>query len=165
MFWVFRFLHCEVSRAAPYSIPHSIKHPYMNTASQDFPKHLGILRERMLHPTDYETAVNYFLEEFCGDEQFIMLSEREESPALLAVLTKVVSSAMNRNVKFEESKIFLLSGHRFYHGNASVEGRVVLFFYFKEVETGIAALIPGTRGAMEIARFRLPQGLVDPKCN
>jgi len=137
----------------------------MNTASQDFPKHLGILRERMLNPADYETAVHYFLEEFCGDEQFIMLSEREESPALLAVLTKVVSSAMNRNVKFEESKIFLLSGQRFYHGNASAEGRVVLFFYFKVVETGIAALIPGTRGATEIVRFQLPKGLVDPKRN
>jgi len=38
----------------------------MNSASQDFPFHLGVLRERMLHPTDYETAVSYFLEEFAG---------------------------------------------------------------------------------------------------
>lgn len=137
----------------------------MNTASQDFPKHLGVLRERMLHPTDYETAANYFLEEFCGDERFIMLSEKEESPALLAVLAKVVSAAMSRNVKFDESKVFALREHRFYHGNAIAEGRVVLFFYFKEAGTGIAALIPGVRGAMEVARFKLPEGLMDPKCN
>jgi hypothetical protein len=38
----------------------------MNSASQNFPHHLGVLRERMLHPTDYETAVYYFLEEFVG---------------------------------------------------------------------------------------------------
>lgn len=36
----------------------------------------------------------------------------------------------------------LLREHRFYHGIAAVEGRVVLFFYFQEADTGIAALIP-----------------------
>ena len=33
----------------------------MNSASQNFPHHLAELRERMLHPTDYEKAVHYFL--------------------------------------------------------------------------------------------------------
>ncbi len=137
----------------------------MNSASQDFPKHLGVLRERMLHPTDYEKAVHYFLEEFGGDEQFVIASERDDSPALLAVLGKVVAAAMGRNVSFGESKVFQLREHRFYHGNATVEGRVVLFFYFKDADAGVAALIPGVGGAMEVARFRLPSGLVDPKRN
>jgi hypothetical protein len=43
----------------------------MNSASQNFPHHLGVLRQRMLHPTDYELAVNYFLEEFAGDMAFV----------------------------------------------------------------------------------------------
>ena len=137
----------------------------MNSASQDFPKHLGVLRERMIHPTDYETAVHYFLEEFGGDEQFVVASERDDSPALLAVLGKVASAAMGRSVKFDESKMFQLREHGFYHGNAIVEGRVVLFFYFKAAETGIAALIPGVGGAMEVARFRFPSSLVDPARN
>jgi len=34
----------------------------MNSASKEFPRHLGVLRERMLHSTAYETAVSYFLE-------------------------------------------------------------------------------------------------------
>ncbi len=45
----------------------------MNSASQDFPRHLGELRQRMLHPTDFEKAVYYFLEEFAGDSAFIRL--------------------------------------------------------------------------------------------
>lgn len=137
----------------------------MNTASQDFPKHLGVLRERMLHPSDYETAVHYFLEEFGGDERFVIASERDDSPALLAVLGKVVAAAMGRNVTLGESKVFRLREHHFYHGNATVEGRVVLFFYFKESDTGIAALIPGNVGAMEVARFRFPSALIDPALN
>jgi hypothetical protein len=38
---------------------------------------------------------------------------------------------------------------------------VVLFFYFKDAETGVAALIPGVGGAMEVARFRFPAVLID----
>ncbi len=43
----------------------------MNTASVNLPHHLRVLRERMLHPSDYELAMNYFLEEFAGDEKFL----------------------------------------------------------------------------------------------
>ncbi len=48
----------------------------MNSASQDFPHYLGVLRERMLHRTDYQDVVNYFLEEFAGDAAFVRASDR-----------------------------------------------------------------------------------------
>jgi hypothetical protein len=63
----------------------------MNPASQNFPHHLGVLRERMLHPTGYEYAVNYFLEEFAGDVAFVKASEPEPMPHLVAVFNIVVS--------------------------------------------------------------------------
>ena len=119
----------------------------------------------MLHPTDYELAVNYFLEEFAGDVKFLEDSEPDDAPHLLAVLAVVAGKAMGHRVTFDHSKMFLLGEHRFYHGNAAVEDRVVLFFYFREANTGVAALIPGVRGAMEVARFRLPEGLADPRKN
>ena len=139
--------------------------PRVNTASQNLPHHLGVLRERMLHPTDYELAVNYFLEEFAGDVKFVQQSEPDDAPHLLAVLAHVAGQAIGHRVAFADSKVFLLRPHRFYHGNAAVEGRVLLFFYFQEADTGIAALIPGVRGAMEVARFRLTAGLPDPRKN
>ena len=139
--------------------------PRVNMASQDLPHYLSVLRERMLHPTDYELAVNYFLEEFAGDAKFVQQSERDDAPHLLAVLRHVASQAIGRRVAFAGAKVFLLGAHRFYHGNAAVEGRVLLFFYFQEADTGIAALIPGARGAMEVARFRLSAGLPDPRKN
>ena len=68
----------------------------MNSASQNFPRHLGALRERMLHPTDYELAVNYFLEEFAGDVAFVRGSEPEQMPHLVAALNIVTSKAVGR---------------------------------------------------------------------
>jgi len=137
----------------------------MNTASENLPHHLGALLERMLHPSDYELAVNYFLDEFAGDEKFVSRSEPEDAPHLREVLLAVVSKALGRRVAFDDSKIFLLREHRFYHGNAVVDGRVMLFFYFHEADTGIVALIPGVRGAMEVARFRVTAELCDARKN
>src|SRR5262245_60311543 len=68
----------------------------MNSASQNFAHHLGILRERMLHPSDYEKAVYYFLEEFAGDKKFVQASDCEQMPHIVAVLTRLVSNAIGR---------------------------------------------------------------------
>jgi hypothetical protein len=137
----------------------------MNCASQNFPHHLGVLRERMLHPTDYELAVNYFLEEFAGDVAFVRASEPEQMPHLVAVLNIVVSKAIGRRVEVENPLVSYLREHRFLHGNAQAHRRIVLFFYFEDADTGLLMLIPGVRGQMEVARFHLKGGLPDPRWN
>ena len=137
----------------------------MNSASQNFPHHLGVLRERMLHPTDYELAVNYFLEEFAGDKEFVRASDCEKMPHLVAVLGNVVSKAIGRRTELEDALVSYLREHRFVHGNAKADGRIVLFFYFQDADTGMAMLIPGVRGEGDVARFHLTGGLPDPQQN
>lgn len=137
----------------------------MNSASQDFPRHLGVLRERMLHPTDYEHAVYYFLEEFAGDSEFVRASDKEQMPHLVAVLSQVVSKDLGKTVQLEEALVSYLREHRFVHGNAQADGRIVLFFYFEEADTGMAMIIPGIRGDGDMARFHLTGGLTDPQKN
>ena len=137
----------------------------MNSASQNFPHHLGVLRERMLHPTAYEAAVSYFLEEFAGDEAFVTASDPEKMPHLVSVLGTVVSKALGSSVKVESALVSYLRAHKFVHGNARAADRVVLFFYFEEADAGIVMLIPGVRGQMEIARFKLAGGLINPLHN
>jgi hypothetical protein len=137
----------------------------MNTASQDLPRHLGVLRERMLHPTDYERAFHYFLEEFAGDLGFMNQSQAKDAPHLLTVLTHVAAKALGKLAPLEQARIFHLPQFKFLHGAAAVVGRVVSFFYFEEADAGLLALIPGTRGGMELGRFRLIGGLADPRQN
>lgn len=136
----------------------------MNSASQNFPHHLGVLRERMLHPTDYEQAVYYFLEEFAGDSAFVKASDREDMPHLVETLNKVVSSSLGRQVTLENALVSYLREHRFVHGNAQANGRIVLFFYFQDADTGMVMIIPGIRGEGDMARFRTA-GLADPRMN
>ena len=137
----------------------------MNTASQNFPLHLGVLRERLEHPTDYEKALSYFLEEFAGDSKFVLGSEPEPAPHLVAILARIATGAMGRPASIDAPQISRLAAHRFYHGNAAVAGRVVLFFYFEETNMGLMAIIPGFNGPVDVARFRMPNGLVNPGKN
>jgi hypothetical protein len=137
----------------------------MNSASQDFPRHLAELRERMLHPTDYEKAVHYFLEEFAGDEAFVRASDVDSQPHLVAVLGRVAAKAIGRRVELEDALVSNLREHRFIHGNAKADGRIVLFFYFQDGDTGMMMLIPGVHGEGDVARFHLTGGLTDPQKN
>jgi hypothetical protein len=137
----------------------------MNSASQNFPHHLAMLRERMLHPTDYERAVHYFLEEFAGDQAFVRASDVDSMPHLIAVLECVASKAIGQEVKLEGALVSNLRAHKFIHGNARVDGRIVLFFYFQDGDIGMMMLIPGVRGEGEVARFHLGGGLTDPQNN
>ena len=137
----------------------------MNSASQNFPHHLAALRERMLHPTDYEKAVHYFLEEFAGDQAFVKASDVDAMPHLVAVLGRVASKAIGRRVVLADALVSNLRAHRLIHGNAQADGHIVLFFYFQEGDTGMMMLIPGVRGEGEVARFHLSGGLTDPQKN
>src|SRR5438876_6245031 len=139
--------------------------PTMNSASQNFPYHLGVLRERMLHLTAYETAVSYFLDEFAGDTAFVRASDPEKMPHLVSVLGNVVSKAVGKAVELEGALVSYLRAYRFVHGNARAAGRIVLFFYFEEADTGMVMLIPGVHGEAEIARFKMAGGLINPLHN
>ena len=127
----------------------------MNTASQDLAHHLSLLQQKLEHATDYDQALYYFLEEFAGDAEFIKQCDPEEAPHLIAVLTKAANKALDKSASLEQARAFRLAQFGFTHGNAAVAGRVLLFFYFDSLKTGLMALIPGVKGAAEVARFRL----------
>jgi hypothetical protein len=141
-------------------------HCPVNTASQDLPRHLDLLQQKLQHATDYELALAYFLEEFAGDAEFMRQCEPDEAPHLLAVLGHVAAKALGKPATLEQFRAFGLPRAGFYHGSAAAAGRVLLFFYFESADTGLMALIPGLKGGTEVARFRVVGGLAgNPKHN
>jgi len=138
----------------------------VNTASENLAHHLGVLQQKLQQGTDYEQALYYFLEEFAGDAKFVQQCEPEEALHIMAALGHVATNSLGKEATLEQRRAFRLAEFRFIHGNAAVAGRVVLFFYFEAVDTGLMALIPGVKGGTEIARFRLTGGLAgNPKHN
>jgi hypothetical protein len=134
----------------------------MNQASTDLPRHLGVLLECLQHPTDYETAFHYFLEEFGSDQDFIALGEPERPPLLVKVLEVVAGKMLSAKVALENLCLSDVPGHGIHHGSARADGRAVIAFYFDAPNVGLLVMVPGVRGAAEFARFRLP---ADPSKN
>jgi hypothetical protein len=138
----------------------------VNTASQNLAHHLGLLQQKLQHATDYEQALYYFLEEFAGDAKFIEQCDPEEALHLKAALGHVAGKALGTPAELQQSHVFRLQQFGFTHGNAAVAGRVLLFFYFDAVDTGLMALIPGVKGETDVSRFRLTGNLAgNPKHN
>jgi hypothetical protein len=127
----------------------------VNTASQNLVHHLVQLQKKLQHATDYELALTYFLEEFAGDKQFIDQCQPQEALPMLALLGRVAARAVGRPVRIEDFHALRLPQFGFVHGSAQAGGRIVLFFYFEALDTGLMALTPGLKGGTEVARFRL----------
>ncbi len=138
----------------------------MNTASSDLTKHLLVLKERLLHPTDYEKAFQYFIEEFGGDVEFIQMGQPQPLPMLTPIIDRIACTALGKTVKVNRLKLTSIPGHAFHHGSASVDGRVVVVLFFESLNKGLMTIIPGARGAAEFARFSLPAAVpMNPSAN
>jgi len=125
-----------------------------------------MLRQKLQHPSDYEKALYYFLEEFAGDAAFNLQCEPEEALNVVGALKQVVGKTLGQPAVLENQRIMRLAQFKFTHGNASVAGRILLFFYFEDLNTGLMAVIPGVKGATEVARFRLTgSAAANPKQN
>jgi hypothetical protein len=127
----------------------------MNAASQDLPHHLRVLRDKLQHPTDYEQAIYYFLEEFAGDAGFLQRGHPADAPHLLAVVGHVAGKALGGAGELGPGRVFQMPEFGFYHGSAPVAERVALFLYFEEADVGAVAFLLGAGAETQIARFRI----------
>jgi hypothetical protein len=134
----------------------------VNQDPPPLPQRLGILLERLQHPTDYEKAFHYFIEVLGSDQDFIALGDPERPPLLIKVLEAIAGKMLSSDVTLENLCLSDVPGHGFHHGSAAAEGRTVIILYFDAPNLGLLVMIPGVRGAAEFARFRLP---VDPSKN
>jgi len=132
----------------------------VNSASTDLPRHLGVLREKLQHPTDYEKAVFYFLEEFAGDAGFVTPCVPREASHLIAILQHVAKTALGETAQLAPGRTFYVPEHGFYHGNALLAGRIALFFYFEQADVGAVAFMTLGSGENQIARFQIKDALL-----
>lgn len=127
----------------------------MNAAARNLRRHLAELRERMQHPTAYEKALTYFGDHLAANrallEQSVVVPPDEFEP----LLGHIVGGVLGERVRLENPRVLCLTEFGFYHGCVTAPGRLVVFFYVKDLGIGIAALVPGlSKGTHEVVRFR-----------
>jgi hypothetical protein len=129
----------------------------MNSASTDLQTHLEVLRQKLTHPSDYDHALRYFMDEFSGDLGFHAEGTPDPAPHLRAGLKAVISKVTGQPGSIDELKAFFLHAHDFFHGHAHAGGTAVIFFYFAKINLGLANLIWFSDGNHQVVRFQLPE--------
>jgi hypothetical protein len=104
--------------------------------------------------------VSYFLEEFAGDVGFVTRSVPREAPHLISILQHVAKKALGETARLVSGRTCYLPEHGFYHGNAQLSGRIVLFFYFERADIGAVAFMALGSRENQIARFQINNALL-----
>jgi hypothetical protein len=124
--------------------------------------YLDELRKLLQMDQDYPEVMNYFMDHFGNNPEFVPLSKKTTFP-LLADLMRI---AAKRNFKCHVNRrrcvIFTYANDgNFFHGkcNADVSGLIVVFF-FKDIDMGMMVYVDPARpsGLSSYAHFSLYAG-------
>jgi hypothetical protein len=118
-------------------------------------RRLTALKMKMSTGKDFSEIYGYFFDHFGENNEFLTLGKEVSHPLLKMVITQLTSTIFKK--KFnppQHSKFIHLPDQRFLHGSCIFPGVFAVFFYFEDLDSGMAALnrVPSS-GRIEYARF------------
>lgn len=127
---------------------------------------LAILKKKMAEAADFSEPFNYFFDEFAEKDEFLDVGKRVAHPKLEEMI-QTCGGMMVGNARFHNFMFIRVPKQWFIHGTCWVNGRLVNFIYFEDVQLGMLAITPATPGGdVMFQRFSardLPPGWVPSK--
>jgi len=116
------------------------------------------LKFKMGVESDLGVLYRYFVENFGGNDEFLRLGVETRRPQIVHRVTEIAGSIFqDRALSPQRSRtVRILEGH-FTHGSLIFQEQVATFFYFEEIDSGLAAFLvpPFASEKRELARFSL----------
>jgi hypothetical protein len=141
----------------------------MSSRNQDPKYHralrrLPALKMKVTTGTNFAAIYNYFFDHFGENPEFMRLGEPSEQPLLEQILTHMANTVYKTQVSLVHSRFVHLPDQKFIHGSCLLKEGVVTFFYFEDLDAGMAALAsPGRSVETRLVRFSVKQmGKVTP---
>jgi hypothetical protein len=131
---------------------------------------LTVLKDKLVHATQFTDVINYFFDHFGEDAEFISLGEATRHVFLESVLAEVGRQMFGNQVAIMDLLLTRLPERHFIHGGGTLNGRVVTVFYFEDVAVGLVAVASPSSKETKLARFtgkplKHPVGLDKPSPN
>ena len=124
---------------------------------------LEILKKKMAEATEFSEPFDYFFDEFAEKEEFVDIGKRV-SHSKLEQLIQAIGGTLVGNARFYDFMFIRVPKRQFIHGTCWVNGRLASFMYFEDIQFGMLAITPATRGGDTLFhRFSardLPRGWV-----
>ena len=131
---------------------------------------LTVLKDKLVHATQFADVINYFFDHFGEDAEFIGLGDATRHAFLESVLAEVGRQMFGNQVAIMDVLLTRLPEQHFIHGGGVLNGRVATVLYFEDIAVGLVAVASPSSKETKLARFtgkplKHPAGLDKPSLN
>jgi hypothetical protein len=116
------------------------------------------LKLKMGTESDLGGLYRYFVENLGGNDEFLRLGVETRRPQIVQRVTEIAGSIFQeRALSLQRSRMVRIVEGRFTHGSLIFQEQVATFFYFEEIDSGLAVFLvpPFVAETKELARFSL----------
>ena len=112
------------------------------------------LRQSVKSASDLEEPWNLFHDELAMSAEFMTMGAPKASGVLLDVIAKAASNVLGEPGTAVRVASIHLKKQRMWHGCCSLAGRPIVWFYFEDLEIGLAGILSSlTGGKVDLIRF------------
>ncbi|MFN3331558.1 MAG: hypothetical protein ACK47M_03455 [Caldilinea sp.] len=131
--------------------------PRKGAAPSSILQRLPNLKLKMVSGADLYEIYHYFLDHFGENDEFMQMGVQTSSPMIEEILTQIARSIFKENVRPpQRSRIIRIPERGFLHGSCIYKGRMASFFYFEDIDSGMAAFLSlQSPDRTEMARFSI----------
>lgn len=116
--------------------------PRKGAAPSSVLRHLPDLKLNMVSESHLSAVYHYFFDHFGENDESMQMGVQTSSPMLGQVLTEIARSLFEENIrKLKQSRIIRIPDRGFLHGSCIFKDRVASFFYFEDIDIGMAAFL------------------------
>lgn len=120
---------------------------------------LETLKEKTIAGGSFAAIFDYFFDHFGEDPAFFDLGVQTRHALLESLLESVAGLLFKKKITLESLFIIRVPKTGFIHGGCVANGRMMSFFYFEDIDMGLAAITMGGGKPTQLSRFsakRLP---------
>jgi len=102
---------------------------------------LEILEQKLLHPNDWDEAMNYFFDHFGTEPDFLEMSKKTRLPIILTMMGEIGKQLFHKNtVALVNPMMFKVKEFGMIHGTCITEGRLITFVYLMNIHKGVFSI-------------------------
>ena len=104
-------------------------------------QHLAQLEHLLMHEASFEKTYSYFMDHFGVNPAFIDVGQKTSVPNIITMLGEIARQFFqNEAIVMTDLLVIKVDKFNLLHGFVHVEGHLMVFFYCKKVNRGMACL-------------------------
>ena len=111
---------------------------------------LNTLKEKLLHPKDWEQALFYFFDHFANEKAFIEMGKKAKIPIFETLIGELCLDLFRQSpVKIEELQVFKVKEFDLIHGGCFVGNHFIVFIYLTKLHRGVFGIADKFNGNLK----------------